>query len=118
MSPAAAMSAKIGCQAKSGRLSVTGTGCSNIHFFPRTAVGRKRIPSSAMNIKNESRVPLSAEACAKARSVATIECKGDLVVAFCAHVANAKRTVITKQIVALIEVLRSRKYGRGEAKFN
>src|SRR5687767_7447384 len=101
MSPAAAMYAKVGCQESSGRFSTKGTGCSSNHFFPSTAEGRKRIPSSAMNIRNESRVPLSADACEKARSVATIECSGDSVVGFCAVAANTNSAI--KQTVVFIQ---------------
>src|SRR5882762_8604579 len=48
-SPARETAAKIGCQLSKDRVVDGGNGCSCIHFFPNTAVGRNRIPSSAMN---------------------------------------------------------------------
>src|SRR6266404_9895598 len=47
-SPARDTSANIGSQLKTDRVDDKGRGCSCIHFFPNTGVGRNRIPSSAI----------------------------------------------------------------------
>src|SRR2546423_15008481 len=77
MSPARAMSAKVGCQLNNGRFLDGGKGCSVIHCFPFTGPGLNKIPSSAMKAMNDSRMPLSSDILAKARSVSTIDCKAD-----------------------------------------
>src|SRR5260221_1439938 len=72
-SPAGATSANIGCQLKTDREFDGGRGCSRIHFFPNTAVGRNKIPSSAINSAKASRVPFSSDVRENARSVSTID---------------------------------------------
>src|SRR5258708_4528903 len=60
-SPAFDTSANIGCQVRTDRVEGGGSGCSCIHFFPNTAVGRNRIPSSAIKAPKASRVPFSSD---------------------------------------------------------
>src|SRR4030088_1726442 len=65
-SPAREMSARIGCQLRTDLLGDAGSGCSCIHFFPNTGVGRNRIPSSAIKASKASRVPFSSDVRANA----------------------------------------------------
>src|SRR5687767_14203064 len=77
MSPLLAINANDGSQCNHGRFSEAGGGWAINHSFPFTALGRNRIPSSAMKSRNAAFVPFSFEALAKARSVSTIVAIGD-----------------------------------------
>src|SRR5687767_6435152 len=77
MSPLLAINANEGSQCNHGRLSEGGGGLAINHSFPFTALGRNRIPSSAMYSRNAALDPFSFDALEKARSVSTIVAMGD-----------------------------------------
>src|SRR6267143_6533513 len=104
-SPALETKAKMGCHASNGRVVDGGSGFSCIHFFPNTAVGRNRIPSSAMKAAKASRVPFSSDMRANERSVSIIDLRSLTPVFFCAAVDQPKKQTTSRSSNRLLSFI-------------